>query len=82
MNFVRRRRSLPAELVPFVMVVTLGFLVHLAVAGYPRSIEPLVPIFILIAAIGLAAPSRDVARAPAATTTGRRPRRSRAAAAA
>ena len=81
-NFVRRRRSLPAELVPFVMVVTLGFLVHLAVAGYPRSIEPLVPIFILIAAIGLAAPSRDVARAPAATTTGRRPRRSRAAAAA
>ena len=79
-NFVRRRRSLPSELLPFMVVVALGFLVHLAVAGYPRSIEPLVPMFILFAAIGLAAPARAGTRA--GVRSGWPPRRSRAAAAA
>lgn len=55
-SFLRRRRRLPAELLPFLPVVVLGFLVHLAVAGYPRSIEPLVPLFMLFVAIGLGAP--------------------------
>jgi hypothetical protein len=81
-SFVRRRRSLPAELLPFLVVVVLGFLVHLAMAGYPRSIEPLVPIFILLVAIGLAPPRPAAPELSAAARTGRPRRPSRAAAAA
>jgi hypothetical protein len=71
-NFVRRRRSLPAELMPFVVLAALGLLVHLAVAGYPRSIEPLVPVFILLAVIGIAAP--QTAETPDAARTRPPPR--------
>jgi hypothetical protein len=43
------------DLVPAALIGLFGFGVHLVVAGYPRSIAVLVPLFILAATLGLAA---------------------------
>ncbi len=67
-RFVRTRAWPPGELAPVLLVVALGFGVHLVAAGYPRSIAPLVPEFILFAAIGLTA-TRAVAE-PAGARSG------------
>lgn len=71
-RMVRRRATLPAEALPFILVAVLAFCVHLAAAGYPRSIEPLLPVFILFVAIGLTARS---ASAVEGDPVGRRSRR-------
>jgi hypothetical protein len=54
-RLVRRRLAPPGELLPVMLVATLGFGVHVLAAGYPRSISPLVPELILFAVIGLTA---------------------------
>jgi 4-amino-4-deoxy-L-arabinose transferase-like glycosyltransferase len=55
---LRWRRGLrDADLVPAALIGAFGFGVHLVVAGYPRSIAVLVPLFILAATLGIAAHS-------------------------
>jgi 4-amino-4-deoxy-L-arabinose transferase-like glycosyltransferase len=51
---VRRRARVPAELAPFLLVAAGGFAAHLLVAGYPRSIAPLVPVFVLVVTLAFA----------------------------
>jgi hypothetical protein len=48
-----RRGHRDIELVPAALIGVFGFGVHLVVAGYPRSIAVLVPLFILAATLGL-----------------------------
>jgi hypothetical protein len=48
-----RRGYRDTELAPAALIGVFGFGVHLVVAGYPRSIAVLVPLFILAATLGL-----------------------------
>jgi hypothetical protein len=48
-----RRRWCAPELAPALAVIVISSLIHVAVAGYPRSLAPLIPFFFLLSAIGL-----------------------------
>lgn len=52
---VPRRRELPPEALPFVLLGSAGLALHVAVATYPRMLMPLVPIVVWFAVLSLLA---------------------------
>jgi hypothetical protein len=57
-SIVSVRRARRADLVPLALIGVFGFGVHLIVAGYPRSIAVLVPLFVFVATLGLSSYSK------------------------
>jgi len=53
-----RRRTFDVALVPFAVFSAIAFAVHLAAAGYPRSIWPLVPFMAVLATLAWEAHTR------------------------
>jgi 4-amino-4-deoxy-L-arabinose transferase-like glycosyltransferase len=58
---VRMRRQLRAEVLPIAVLVTLGFAVHVPLAGYARFVTPLVPAaaWLVIAVLARAVAARE-----------------------
>jgi len=50
---IPRRRSLPPETAPFVVIGLVAFLLHLLVAAYPRMLMPIVPLVAWLATLSL-----------------------------
>ncbi|MCW2985410.1 MAG: hypothetical protein JWR63_2980 [Conexibacter sp.] len=54
-----RRRTFDVTLVPFAIFSAIAFAVHLAAAGYPRSIWPLVPFMAILATLAWESRTRE-----------------------
>lgn len=51
---IPRRRFLPPETVPFVLIGVLAVLLHVLVAAYPRMLAPIVPLVVWVTTLSLA----------------------------
>jgi 4-amino-4-deoxy-L-arabinose transferase-like glycosyltransferase len=68
---IPRRRSLPPETTPFVLVGGLALLLHALVAAYPRMLAPIVPVVVWMTTLSLVC-TKTLRACPPAPTRERR----------